>query len=53
MSTPKGKTAAAPVAPDETPERTRALIDVPVLALGAPGTIAVLGDDGAWRAVAV
>lgn len=31
-------------------ERTRALIDVPVLALGAPGTIAKQDADGNWYA---
>jgi hypothetical protein len=39
-------------APDTAPERVRALIDVPVLPLGAPGTVAVL-EDGVWRAVPV
>jgi hypothetical protein len=57
MSKQKSATPDAPVAvaaPSEgaaPPSRVRELIDVPVVALGAPGTIAVRGDDGNWHAM--
>jgi hypothetical protein len=37
-------------APVAEPTRVRELIDVPVLALGAPGTIATQAVDGSWYA---
>jgi hypothetical protein len=38
-----------PAVESEAPaERTRALIDVPVIALGAPGTVAKQDADGNW-----
>lgn len=41
---------AADLAVEADPERIRALIEVPVLALGAPGTIAKQDADGNWYA---